>query len=160
MRSSWPSGGSQLMVGAGVTVVVRWVPCLSVRCGMRVARPARTTVGTTWATPRPAPNRQRRSPLHPRAVRVHLPRKGLGGRVGIGMVDGGPIAVPVHGRVLPGSGDNDPTTGEVHVSAGFYARHLAENPQGEGTVRAAVHPSDLQRAVAPEIEPRLDEGAG
>jgi hypothetical protein len=42
--SSWPRGDGQLMGGMDMTVVVRWVPCVSVRCGTRVARLARTTV--------------------------------------------------------------------------------------------------------------------
>ena len=34
------------MGGTGVTVVVRWVPGCTVRCGMRMARPARTTLAS------------------------------------------------------------------------------------------------------------------
>jgi hypothetical protein len=43
MRSSWWSEGRQLIRVVELTVVVRWAPRLSVRCGTRMARRARTS---------------------------------------------------------------------------------------------------------------------
>jgi hypothetical protein len=77
MRSCWSSGDGQLMGGARVTVVVRWAPGLSVRCGTRVARPARRNltqgpagapwseqVRGEWRLQRPEPARERSKALN------------------------------------------------------------------------------------------------
>jgi hypothetical protein len=48
MRSSWSGEDDQLNGRMEVTAVVCSIPGLSVRCGIRVARPARTPVARTW----------------------------------------------------------------------------------------------------------------
>jgi hypothetical protein len=45
MRSCWSGEDDQLVGGVAVTVVVRWVPGLTLGCGTRMARPVRNGWG-------------------------------------------------------------------------------------------------------------------
>jgi hypothetical protein len=45
MRSCWSGEDDQLVGGVAVTVVVRWVPGLTLGCGTRMARPVRNDWG-------------------------------------------------------------------------------------------------------------------